>query len=190
MTTSAEQDWNAAANEARRELRERWKSFAFQGALMLVIGFLAIVMPFAATFATVLFFGWLLLIGGIFAVIGAFSMRRRRGFGSQLAIAVASILLGLVMLFDPFAGAVALTWLLALFFLISAYSSWALSREMKAHGLSSWPLILSAAVNVILALYIVIGLPQTAVIAVGLFIGISFAMSGATLLIAALEARR
>ncbi|MFD2238883.1 HdeD family acid-resistance protein [Aureimonas populi] len=176
--------------ELRRHLHENWRGYAFQGGLTLVIGVLAIIAPFAATYATVLFFGWLLLFGGLLGLFGAWRMRGRSGFRSTLLFTILVTLLGFVILFDPFAGAVTLTWLLAVFFLLSAVANFAFGRALKARGLRSWPLVLAALVNVALALYLVVGLPETAVFAVGLFLGISFVMSGSGTLFAALEARR
>lgn len=176
--------------ELRRHLHENWRAYAVQGAVTLMIGLLAILAPFAATYVSVLLFGWLLLFGGAFATATAWRLRGRSGFRSTLLFAVLVMVLGLVILFDPFAGAVTLTWLLAVFFLLSAVANFALSRALSTHGLTAWPLILSAGVNVALALYLVVGLPETAAIAIGLFLGISFLVSGASTLFAALEARR
>jgi uncharacterized membrane protein HdeD (DUF308 family) len=181
-------------SEVERDLRDHvhlyWKSYALQGAASLLLGLLAILAPFAATFATVLLFGIILLVAGLFGLAAAVTMRGAAGRGSSFLLAVLVILLGLVVLFDPFAGAVSLTVMLAIFFVLSAFGNFALARAMRERGGRAVLLYLSAGLNVALALFLVVGLPATAVWAVGLFLGFSFAMSGAATLLAALSARQ
>lgn len=188
------EDMNAAgATAVERDLRDHlqtyWKSYALQGAASLLLGLLAVAAPFAATFATVLFFGILLLVSGLFGVVGAFTMRGSAGRGSALLMSALVTLLGLAVLFDPFAGAVSLTVMLAVFFVLSAVANVALARVTSGRGAGTLLLYLAAAINVALALYLVVGLPETAVVAIGLFLGLSFILSGAATLAAALSAR-
>ena len=53
-----------------------------------------------------------------------------------------------------------------------------------------WALVLTGILNLVLAALLVLGLPGTAVWAVGVYLGISFIFSGVGLLFAALDARR
>ena len=43
-----------AVKAAQRYLHDHWKYYTFQGALMIVVGILALLVPFAATLATTL----------------------------------------------------------------------------------------------------------------------------------------
>ena len=53
----------------RTELHDHWKAYAFQGVLLLVVGFLALMAPLAATLASTLFFGWLLQMLGVTGIL-------------------------------------------------------------------------------------------------------------------------
>lgn len=176
--------------DLRHHVHRYWKAYAVQGAAQLVLGLLAVAAPFAATFATVIFFGPLLTGAGILGLVGAFTMRGSAGRRSGIVFSILILALGLIVLFDPFAGAVSLTVMIAVFFLISAVANFALARALHSVSGRSTLLYLSAALNVALAVFLVVGLPGTAVVAIGLFLGFSFALSGAALLAAALGARR
>ena len=179
----------AAEEDLRHHVHLYWKAYAFQGAASLILGLFAVAAPFAATYAAVLFFALLLMVAGIVGLVGAFTMRGAAGRSSSLIFSGLVLALGLVMLFDPFAGAVSMTILLAVFFLISAIANLAFARALRGKSGRYWLIGLAGIVNLGLALYLVFGLPETAVVAVGFFLGLSFVMSGAGMLVAALEAR-
>ncbi|UIJ71705.1 HdeD family acid-resistance protein [Aurantimonas sp. HBX-1] len=177
------------AGLAERYLHDHWKFYAFQGALMIGVGLLALLAPWAATLASTLFFGWLLVFGGIVGTVSAFRARGAPGFWSNLVLAVLALLLGLVIIYDPFAGSVTLTWMLALYFLMSGIINIAIAQAVRASTGRFWLLVVSGVINIALAIFLVMGLPGTAVWAIGLFLGVSFISSGVALLLAALDAR-
>ncbi|WP_102959525.1 HdeD family acid-resistance protein [Mangrovicella endophytica] len=179
-----------AERRARAELHDHWKAYTFQGVLMIVMGILAILVPFAATLASTLFFGWLLLIGGVLGTIGAIRARGRQGFWSNLLLAVLVAVLGLVIIVDPLAGSVTLTWMLALYFLLSGLINITAAQALRTSTRRFWLLVLSGVLDLVLAGILILGLPGTAIWAVGLFIGISLLSSGIALLMAALDARK
>lgn len=180
---------NRAARQIRRHLHDHWKSYAFQGGLLTLIGVLAILAPFAATLASTIFFGWLLLAGGILGAIASFRSRGAPGFWSNILLAVLAAILGFLILYDPFAGTVTLTWLLAAYFVLSGLMNFSIAGAVRSSTGRFWLLVVSGVIDIALALFLVLGLPSTAVWAVGLFIGISFMTSGLALLFSALDAR-
>jgi len=171
-------------------LHDHWKGYALQGALTALAGFVALLAPFLATLASTLLFGWLLVFLGIAGAAGAWRLRGSRGFGSTLLAALLALALGIVILLDPFAGAVTLTTALAVYLLLVGLATGWLASAFRASTGRFWLLALSALVNVGLALFLVLGLPGTAVWAVGTFLGISLLVSGTSLLFAALGARQ
>ena len=177
------------ARKVQRHLHDHWKSYAFQGGLMIVVGFLAILAPFVATLASTLFFGWLMIFGGIVGLISAFRAKGAPGFLSSILLAVLAIILGGVIIYDPLAGAVTLTWLLAAFFLLSGLFNLSIARALRTSTGRFWLIVVSGLIDIALAVFLIFGLPGTAVWAVGLFLGISFMTSGFGLLFSALDAR-
>ena len=179
----------AAVKAVQRYLHDHWKFYAFQGVLMVVVGIFAILAPFAATLATTVFFGWLLIFGGVVGAIAAFRSKEAPGFWSNLLLALLGIVLGGVIIFDPLAGTVTLTWVLAAFFLISGLFNFSIARAVRLSTSRFWLVVLSGIVDIALAIFLIAGLPGTAVWAVGVFLGISFMTSGSGLLFSALDAR-
>jgi len=173
----------------RRHLHDHWKAYTIQGVIEIIIGVLAILAPFAATLATTIFFGWLFLIGGVIGVISAIRAREAPGFWANLALSVACAILGIMFLINPLSGAVTLTWIMATFFILSGVFNFAIARAFSASTGRFWLVVISGIIDIALALFLIVGLPMTAIWAIGLFVGISFLTSGFSVLFAALDAR-
>jgi uncharacterized membrane protein HdeD (DUF308 family) len=173
----------------RRHLHDHWKAYTIQGVIEIIVGILAILAPFAATLATTIFFGWLFLIGGVVGVISAIRAREAPGFWANLALSVLCAVLGIMFLVNPLSGAVTLTWIMATFFILSGVFNFAIARAFSASTGRFWLVVISGVIDIALALLLIIGLPMTAIWAIGLFVGISFLTSGFSVLFAALDAR-
>jgi len=173
----------------RRRLHDHWKAYTIQGVIEIIVGILAILAPFAATLATTIFFGWLFLIGGVVGSIAAFRMREAPGFWSNLALSVLCAVLGIMFLVNPLSGAVTLTWIMATFFILSGVFNFSIARAFSASTGRFWLVVVSGIIDIALAVFLIVGLPMTAIWAIGLFVGISFLTSGISVLFAALDAR-
>src|ERR1035441_9112429 len=57
-----------------------WKLFLFQGAVMVILGVLAICAPVAASIAVAIYVGWLLLISGVIGLIAIVSTHHVHAF--------------------------------------------------------------------------------------------------------------
>jgi len=178
-----------AEQQVRRHLGDHWRAYAIQGGLMALAGFLALLAPLVATLASAVLFGWILLVFGVVGLVSSFRMRGAVGFWSGLLVSALALVLGVLIVLDPFAGAVTLTTLLAIYFLLSGMAMLSLAFAFRpSTGRFWWP-ALAGVLNVALALLLVVGLPGTALWASGVFLGISLLSSGLGLLFAALDAR-
>jgi uncharacterized membrane protein HdeD (DUF308 family) len=99
-------------------LRPRWGWLLFLGILMIVLGTIALFLVPAATLGTVLVLGWLLVISGIIETIHAFRVRKWGGLFLHLIGGVLGVLIGLLVVTHPVAGALAWTLLFASFFTV------------------------------------------------------------------------
>jgi uncharacterized membrane protein HdeD (DUF308 family) len=182
------------ANQLQRALaqsvREHWVLFLIEGIVLVVLGILAIVVPPLATIAFTLFLGWLFLISGIVGLFTTFWARQAPGFWWSLFSAVLAIAAGLVLLAWPVSGAVSLTLLLIVFFTIEGVLSimYALEHKKELSGRWGW-MLASGIIDLVLAAIILIGLPGTAVWALGLLVGINMLFGGSALIAMALHAR-
>jgi uncharacterized membrane protein HdeD (DUF308 family) len=127
-------------------LHTHWLLFLVEGIILLGLGLAAIVLPLIATVAVEIIVGWLLLVSGTVGVVITFRMRRTPGFWWSLLSAILGIAAGIVLLRWPLNGALSLTLILAVFFLIEGIASifYALEHKRELSGRWSWMLISGA----------------------------------------------
>jgi uncharacterized membrane protein HdeD (DUF308 family) len=99
------------------ELRPKWGWFLVLGIALLVLGVVALAVPWLTTLTSVLLFGWLLVFGGVFEVVAVFWAKEWRGIVLHLLGGILSIVVGALVVAHPDAGVLALTLLLATLFL-------------------------------------------------------------------------
>src|SRR6195256_6272673 len=100
------------------EVRQRWGCLLFLGIVMEVLGTIALFIMPAATIGTVLVLGWLLVFSGIMETIQAVRERKSGGLFLHLIGGILGLLVGLLVVTHPVAGAVAWTLLFASFFTV------------------------------------------------------------------------
>jgi uncharacterized membrane protein HdeD (DUF308 family) len=173
-----------------QSMREHWVLFLVEGIVLVVLGVLAILLPPLATLTFTLFIGWLLLISGIMGLITTFMARGAPGFWWSLLSAVLGIAAGLVLLAWPVSGAVSLTLLLIVFFIIEGVASimYAIEHKNELSGRWGW-MLASGIIDLVLAAMIWAGLPSTAEWALGLLVGINLLFGGSALIAMALHSR-
>src|ERR1700736_3804933 len=99
-------------------LREHWGLFVVEGTVLLVLGAAAIIITQIATLAVALLLGWLFFISGVVGVSAAFLLRPAPGFWLPLVSAVLGIAAGIVLIGCPESGALSLTLILIILFLV------------------------------------------------------------------------
>ena len=185
---------NPDVEELQRALstsvRGHWKMFLIEGIVVVVLGLAAIVIPPLATLAVAVLFGWIFLAGGVVGLITTFRMRQAPGFVWSILSALLGIAAGIVLLMWPLTGALSLTLVLIVFFVIEGGASimFALDHKRELSGRWGWMLV-SGITDLILAAIIIAGLPGTAAWALGLLVGINMLFGGWALIAMALHAR-
>lgn len=168
-------------------IRHAWGWFLALGILEIILGTVAIGATPAATVVTVVFFGWLLLIGGVSSVVHAFLRRHWRGFFLEVLTGVLYIVAGFFMVAEPLAAAAPLTLLIAMFLLIGGIFRIvvALSRHID-----HWPwVLLNGVITLALGIMIWRQWPGSALWVIGLFIGIEMIFYGWSLVMLSLIAK-
>jgi uncharacterized membrane protein HdeD (DUF308 family) len=171
-------------------LHEHWGAFLIEGIVLLVLGAAAVIVPPLATLAVAIFLGWLFLISGIVGLITTFWMRQAPGFWWSLLSAVLALVVGASLIGWPVSGAVSLTLLLTVFFVMEGVATIMFALDHKRELSGRWGLMVaSGVVDLVLAAIIVAGLPGTAAWAIGLLVGINMIFGGMALIAMALHAR-
>jgi len=174
-----------------RSIHEHWRLFLAEGLILSLLGLAAIILPALAGIVATILLGWLLLIAGIVGLLFTFGARQAPGFGWSLLSAVAALIAGGLLLWNPLQGAITLTYVLIAFFIFDGVFMivLALAHRRELSGKWEW-LMINGVIDLFLAAIIVTGFPGTLVWALGLIVGIDMIFGGASLVAMALEARK
>jgi uncharacterized membrane protein HdeD (DUF308 family) len=171
-------------------LHRHWRLYLGEGIVLVILGFIAILVPPIATLAVTIVLGWLFLISGVIGLYTTFMLRHAPGFWWSLISAALGVLVGGMLLAQPVSGALSLTIVVIGFFMIEGVVSimFALEHKRELSGRWGWMLV-SGIVDLILAAFVLAGLPSTAAWAIGLLVGINMVFGGSALIAMALHAR-
>ena len=180
-----------ATAHLKKAMHDHWGLFLVEGIILTVLGIAAIVVPPLGGLFVTVFLGWLFLIAGIVGLIATISARQAPGFGWSLFSAIAAVLAGAVLLWNPLQGLVTLTYVLTAFFIVDGILVivLAITHRRQLSGKWEWMMV-NGAIDLILAAIIISGLPGTLAWALGLIVGIDMLFGGASLIAMALEARK
>jgi uncharacterized membrane protein HdeD (DUF308 family) len=147
------------------------------GLLMVVLGFAAIVFPMISTMVATLLVGWVFLISGLITLFGSFSIHGTGPFFGALLLGLLSIVGGVYMLFNPVAGAAALTLVVGVLFMVQG--AYEIIFAFEVRPLPVWgSLLISGIASAILSVLIVAGWPGISLIALGILLGVNFLTTG------------
>ena len=169
------------------EVRKHSTWFLVIGIALVILGMIAIGYAVEMTIVSVVFLGWLLIIGGIFEVIHGFSRRQWSGFFINLLGGVLYAVAGVVMIANPALAAVSLTLLIAIILIVAGVFRLivAFSRPLHHRG---W-LILNGVISIVLGIMIWRSWPVSGLWVIGMFVGIDMIFDGWTEIMLALSAR-
>ena len=173
-----------------RTIREHSTFFLVEGIILLVLGALAILLPPFATLAITIIFGWIFLVSGLIGWITTLGARGVPGFWWSLLSSVLATGAGLILLLQPSRGAVSLTALLIVFFIIEGFATVAYAFEHRRELAGRWEwMLVSGIVDLVLAVIILAGFPGTAMWALGILVGVNLIFGGAALIAIGMHAR-
>lgn len=170
-----------------KEVKKHWGWFLGVGILLIILGTLAIGGATLVTLASMLFFGSVLLVGGVIQGVNAFKTRKGDGFLVNILSSLLYIVVGIMLLMNPAVGAITLTLLLAAFYTVSGlFKIVAAISNRFAHW--GW-MLFSGIISLVLGLMIWAEWPISGLWVIGLFIGIDLIILGWIWVTLALAAR-
>jgi len=189
MATSSERI-REAGYQVGGAVRRHWVLFLTEGIVLVVLGVLALLAPMIASVAATVFFGWLLLLSGIVGLVTTFRARHAPGFWWSLVSALIGIVAGVLLVGWPLLGTLSLTAVLIAFLFAEGVVTilYALEHRNAPSGRWGW-MLASGILDVGLGVLLFIGLPGTALWALGLLLGINLIFGGWALIFMALHAR-
>ena len=163
-----------------------WAWILAYGVLSLTLGVLAFLNPFAATYAATLVIGAFFIAAGIVS-LAAGVISKHEGRGYAIGFGLLSLVIGVLMAFDPMSGALSLTLLVGVWLGIRGALELGLGARFKrGRGL----MIALGVVNILLAIYVLATLPWSALTLPGFILGISFVFGGVTSILSALHHKK
>jgi len=162
------------------EIRSSWGGFLTFGILFILLGALCVVGNVSATFATVLFFGWVLVFSGIFGLVHAVRTHSSQAFLLTLLSALFRGFIGYLLIRYPLAGAASLTLILASFFIVSGLFR-AMGSAMVKLPRWGWS-VFSGIVSLALGIMLLAQMPVSSVWFIGFAIGVDLICDGASLI--------
>jgi uncharacterized membrane protein HdeD (DUF308 family) len=172
-----------ASKEMNREVR--WSIVV--SVLMILVGFLAVVIPEISGIAITFLVAWLMIVMGTAHLVYAWHRRHRGGIWWGLLLGILYIGTGIFILLDPAAGLATLTLLLGAYLLVESALEFFLAFFLRPHKGWGW-LLFNAVVTLFLALMIWLTWPRSALWVIGTMVGISMIFSGISRLMLSLAA--
>jgi uncharacterized membrane protein HdeD (DUF308 family) len=184
-------DMSALQTRMSAAVREHWKAFLIEGIVLVVLGLAAMIVPPLASLAVTIVLGWLFLFSGAAGLVVTFWARKMPGFWWSLFSAALAVAAGIVVLARPVQGTLTLTIVVGAYFLAEGVATIMYALEHKKELSERWGWLLTAGImDILVACFIIAGLPGSALWALGLLVGINMLFGGATLIGMALAARK
>jgi uncharacterized membrane protein HdeD (DUF308 family) len=177
---------NAFAGGGHKENFRGWVIFV--GIASLLLGTAAVVYDVSATIASVILFGWLLMVAGVMQIVQAFQVRGWSGFFLYLLDGIIRATVGTLLVLYPGSGALALTLVLSFYFIVAG-----LFRTIGSIALRfpSWGwAVASGLVSVALGVMLAMQWPTSALWFIGFAVGIDLILFGWALLMFAAAVKK
>jgi uncharacterized membrane protein HdeD (DUF308 family) len=168
---------------------EETRIAVFAGAIIAVLGALAILFPFVTGLSLSILLGALLVAGALVHVGHAFSAGSLWSAVWQVGLGILYGFAGITLVANPVVGLATLTLLVVVFFVVDGVVEvgWALAGR----GNDGWVWMLtSGVVSLLLAVLLWAGFPSTALWAVGVLFGVNLLSTGITLVALGVTSRR
>lgn len=169
------------------ELRQSWGWYLVFGIVLIVLGMIAIGSSFLMTVASVFFFGWLLIVGGVMEVVHAFWHKRWAGFFLDLLTGILYIVAGWMMVTNPAESALLLTLIIAMFLVFEGVFRIVAALVVRYPHWGS--VLLNGIISLILGILIWERWPVSGLWVIGLFVGIEMLFNGWSLVMLSLAGR-
>jgi uncharacterized membrane protein HdeD (DUF308 family) len=167
----------------------KWMAVLLHGLMLILCGAAAIVLAEIATFATGLIVGGALVVAGLGQILQAFQVKPWGGFIWNLSTGIVEVVGGALIYLNPVAGAVAITILIAIVFLVQGFTQ--IAFALKVRPRNGWGWLLAAGMIALFASAALLShFPFSGDHEPGVITGISLLLAGCCYVAIALTRRR
>ncbi len=169
------------------EIHRHWGWFFALGVALIILGVIAAGSALITTIVSLIFFGWLLIIGGALEIGYGLWRKTWSGFFIDLLTGILYVVVGSMVVANPGASAVALTLLIAMFLMVGGV--FRIIAALSARYPNGGWLAIHGVVSLILGIIIWRQWPMSGLWIIGFFIGIELIFNGVALTMLGLAAR-
>ena len=167
-----------------------WWALALRGLAGILLGILAFTMPEITITALVALFGLYAIIDGVFAIVAALrGVKEHDRWGWMLVGGIAGVIAGLTALFMPLLGALVLTWIVALWALVTGAFQIGAAVKLRKMIEGEWMLMLAGALSLILG-FLILARPGVGLTVIVTWIGAYALIAGVVTLVLAFRVRK
>ena len=157
--------------------------------VMIVLGFVAVLMPFATGIGVSIFVGWIMVFSGFAYMAYAFAAQGAGSFLWRMIVGIVYVVGGGYLAFHPGIALESLTLLVAAIFFIEGVTEMVVFFQFRSLPGSGW-ILFDGIVTLILAYLIWRPWPSSSAWAIGTLLGANLIVSGFTRLMYSVEARK
>jgi uncharacterized membrane protein HdeD (DUF308 family) len=167
-----------------------WMAIAMRALAAILLGIIAIMLPGPTLAAIVIVFGIYAIIDGILAIVAAVrGFRKKERWGAMLLQGLVGVVAGAIAVFWPGIGALALTYLVAAWALVTGAFEIAAAIRLRKVITGEWLLVIAGLLSIVFAVLIAF-YPGVGALALVWWLGVyAFAYGGISLVLA-LRVRR
>jgi uncharacterized membrane protein HdeD (DUF308 family) len=160
-----------------RALKKNWGWFLALGILLIVLGILAIVVPYIPGLAIVLMLAIVIAASGVGHLINAFRCRKWKDIVFNVLVGVLYVLAGLILFSRPGIGLAGLTLLIAILLIMEGVLVLTQAFRMPKKSNKGW-MFFSGIIAILLGIFIGAEWPVSALWFIGTIIGINMIIKG------------
>jgi uncharacterized membrane protein HdeD (DUF308 family) len=180
----------SAAPKLAQDLREHWGTVFIEGILLVLLGFVAILVPILAGILTAVLVGWLLVFAGVLGLWTSWSMRNVNGNGWAMLSSVLALVIGAAFFVWPISGLITLALTLGAYLTVDGVVTIALALQYRRAKSTSWGwMLMNGILDLLLATAIIMFLPGVGAWLIGVIVGIDLVFAGISLIAIGWSAR-
>jgi uncharacterized membrane protein HdeD (DUF308 family) len=167
-----------------------WWALALRGLAGILLGMLAFAWPEITITALVTVFGLYAIIDGLFAIVAALrGVRELDRWGWMLVEGIAGVIAGITALAMPLLGALVLTWIVALWAIVTGVLEIGAAFRLRKIIEHEWMLMLAGMLSLALGFVIVLQ-PGVGLTVIVTYVGAYALVAGAVTLVLAFRIRK
>jgi uncharacterized membrane protein HdeD (DUF308 family) len=169
--------------------RTKWLWLVLLGAVLILAGIAAILLPAVSEIASSKVLGSVLIVSGILQVMQAAKMLDWQGFIWHLLLGILAAVGGTLIYLNPFAGVIAITILIAIIFAFHGMTQVAFAVRVRRQPGWHWFLV-SGCIALVVSLLLILKLPYSHSFTPATIAGVSLMFAGWAYIAMALASRK